>query len=97
KTYNRGVEEQRQKAYGDHEQQLRTLTSSSQELQRQAGNLATALKGMPQVRGRWGELALRRTVELAGMVEHVDFVEQQSAEGEEGRLRPDMIIQLPAG
>jgi len=93
----RGLEEKRQKAYGELEQQLRTLTSSSQELQRQAGNLATALKGMPQVRGRWGELALRRTVELAGMVEHVDFVEQQSAEGEEGRLRPDMIIQLPAG
>ncbi len=93
----RGLEEKRQKAYGELEQQLRTLTSSSQELQRQAGNLATALKGMPQVRGRWGELALRRTVELAGMVEHVDFVEQQSAEGEEGRLRPDMVIQLPAG
>ena len=93
----RDLEEKRQKAYGELEQQLRTLTSSSQELQRQAGNLATALKGMPQVRGRWGELALRRTVELAGMVEHVDFVEQQSAEGEEGRLRPDMIIQLPAG
>ncbi len=91
------LEEKRQKAYGELDQQLWTLTSSSQELQRQAGNLATALKGMPQVRGRWGELALRRTVELAGMVEHVDFVEQQSAEGEEGRLRPDMIIQLPAG
>jgi DNA recombination protein RmuC len=93
----RDLEEKRQKAYGELEQQLRTLTSSSQELQRQAGNLATALKGMPQVRGRWGELALRRTVELAGMVEHVDFAEQQSAEGEEGRLRPDMVIQLPAG
>src|SRR2546426_5208106 len=93
----RDLEEKRQKAYGELDQQLRTLTSSSQELQRQAGNLATALKGMPQVRGRWGELALRRTVELAGMVEHVDFVEQQSTEGEEGRLRPDMIIQLPAG
>src|SRR2546428_11419762 len=88
-TNIRGNEEKRQKAYGELEQQLRTLTSSSQELQRQAGKLATALKGMPQVRGRWGELALRRTVELAGMGEHADFVEQQNAEGEEGRLRAD--------
>jgi DNA recombination protein RmuC len=52
---------------------------------------------MPQVRGRWGELALRRTVELAGMVAHVDFVEQESAETEEGTLRPDMIVRLPGG
>lgn len=93
----RGMEEKRQKAYGGLEEQLRTLATSSEELQRQAGTLATALKGMPQVRGRWGELALRRVVELAGMVEHVDFVEQPSTNTDEGRLRPDMIVHLPAG
>ncbi len=93
----RAMEEKRQKAYGGLEEQLRTLASSSQELQRQAGNLATALKGVPQVRGKWGELVLRRAVELAGMTEHVDFVEQESTASEEGRLRPDMIIRLPAG
>ncbi len=93
----RAMEEKRQKAYGGLEEQLRALASSSQELQRQAGNLATALKGMPQVRGKWGELALRRVVELAGMVEHVDFVEQQSTATEEGRLRPDMIIHSAVG
>ncbi len=83
--------------HGGLREQLRELTSSNKELQRQTGSLALALKGMPQVRGKWGELALRRTVELAGMVEHVDFVEQESAETEEGRLRPDMIVRLPAG
>jgi len=93
----RAMEEKRQKAYGGLEEQLRTLASSSQELQRQAGNLATALKGVPQVRGKWGELVLRRAVELAGLTEHVDFVEQESTASEEGRLRPDMIIHLPAG
>lgn len=93
----RALEEKRQKAYGGLEEQLRTLAASSQELQHQAGTLALALKGMPQVRGKWGELALRRTVELAGMIDHVDFVEQESAETEDGRLRPDMIVHLPAG
>src|SRR5712692_2924808 len=83
--------------HGGLREQLRELTSSNKELQRQTGSLALALRGMPQVRGRWGELALRRTVELAGMVEHVDFVEQESAETEEGTLRPDMIVRLPAG
>jgi DNA recombination protein RmuC len=93
----RALEEKRQKAYGGLEEQLNSLARSSQELQRQAGSLASALKGMPHVRGKWGELTLRRVVELAGMVEHVDFVEQESAESDEGRLRPDMIVHLPAG
>src|SRR2546428_13884727 len=95
-TNIRGNEEKRQKAYGEFEQQLRTLTSSSQELQRQAGNLATALKGMPQARGRWGGLGLRRTVEHAGKGEHVGFVAQPSATGEGVRLRPGNTIRLPA-
>ena len=49
------------------------------------------------MRGRWGELQLRKVVEMAGMLDHVDFVEQEVAEGEEGRLRPDMIVRLPGG
>jgi DNA recombination protein RmuC len=93
----RALEEKRQKAYGSLEEQLRTLSSNSQELQRQAGNLAMALKGMPQVRGKWGELTLRRAVELAGMTEHIDFSEQETTVTDEGRFRPDMIIRLPAG
>src|SRR3989441_10182955 len=74
----RDLEEKRQKAYGELEQQLRTLTSSSQELQRQAGKLATAPHGRPPDRGRWGGLALRRRVGVAGEEEREDLVEQAS-------------------
>ncbi len=84
------IENQRQKAYGGLTEQLR-------ELQSVTGTLNTALRN-PQVRGRWGELTLRRAVEMAGMSEHCgDFSEQESLAGEAGRLRPDMIVNLPAG
>ncbi len=91
------MEEKRERAYGGLDEQLKSLATSSQELQHQAGTLASALQGMPQVRGRWGELTLRRVVELAGMTEHVDFVEQESTATDEGRLRPDLILHLPGG
>src|SRR5439155_12777061 len=58
--------------------------------------LAKALRA-PSVRGRWGELQLRRVVELAGLTDRVDFVEQAQVAGEDGSLRPDMIVRLPGG
>ncbi|OLC38549.1 MAG: hypothetical protein AUH81_03915 [Candidatus Rokubacteria bacterium 13_1_40CM_4_69_5] len=92
----RELEASRQQAYGSLEAQVRTLTLHSAELQRETGNLVTALRA-PNVRGRWGEITLHRVVELAGMTAHCDYVEQVTVEGEHGRLRPDMVVHLPAG
>lgn len=90
------LEAKRERAYGSLLQQVETLSRSSTDLQRETSNLVTALRA-PQVRGRWGELTLHRVVELAGMVERCDYVEQQTVEGEAGRLRPDMVVNLPSG
>jgi DNA recombination protein RmuC len=76
---------------------LKILASEAEKLQQQTGSLATALKGGPQVRGRWGEMTLRRVAELAGMSEHCDFTEQETLSSEGGRQRPDMIVNLPGG
>jgi DNA recombination protein RmuC len=91
------MERTRQSAYGSLDEQLRSLAGLSQQLQKDTGALANALQGGPQVRGRWGEMTLRRAAELAGMSAHCDFTEQESFEGESGRLRPDMIVNLPGG
>jgi DNA recombination protein RmuC len=91
------MERVRQSAYGGLEQHLKQLASEAEKLQQQTGSLATALKGGPQVRGRWGEMTLRRVVELAGMSEHCDFTEQETLTSESGRQRPDMIVNLPGG
>ncbi|MGH9325530.1 MAG: DNA recombination protein RmuC, partial [Terriglobia bacterium] len=91
------MEKARQNAYGGLDEQLRNLASINQQLQKEAGTLANALRGGPQVRGRWGEMTLRRAAELAGMSEHCDFVEQETLTSESGRLRPDMIVNLPGG
>ncbi|HUZ45327.1 MAG TPA: DNA recombination protein RmuC [Terriglobia bacterium] len=91
------MERVRQNAYGSLEEQLRNLSSVNQQLQKETGTLANALKGGPQVRGRWGEMTLRRVAELAGMSEHCDFTEQENFESEAGRQRPDMIVHLPNG
>jgi DNA recombination protein RmuC len=91
------MEKTRQNAYGGLEEQLRALSTINQQLQKETGTLATALKGGPQVRGRWGEMTLRRAAELAGMCEHCDFAEQETMITETGRLRPDMIVNLPGG
>jgi len=98
--YEREIQEMertRQSAYGGLEEQLRALSLINQQLQKETGALATALKGGPQVRGRWGEMTLRRAAELAGMCEHCDFAEQETLTTETGRLRPDMIVNLPGG
>lgn len=91
------IEKARQNAYGGLEEQLRNLSNINLQLQKETGTLANALKGGPQVRGRWGEMTLRRAAELAGMSEHCDFAEQETLAGESGRLRPDMIVNLPGG
>ncbi len=89
------LEENRQKAYGNLENYLNSLVEANKQLQKETGNLVMALR-TPQVRGRWGEITLKRVVELAGLSEHIDFTEQNNIDTEEGRLRPDMVVHLPS-
>jgi DNA recombination protein RmuC len=77
-------------------QRVASLDAVGRELQTETRRLVDALK-RPGVRGRWGELQLKRVVELAGMLEHCDFVEQRTLDGHDRRVRPDVIIQLPGG
>jgi DNA recombination protein RmuC len=90
------IEKARSADYGSLSQQLRLLLDSEQKIQKETANLVNALR-TPSIRGRWGEITLRRVVELAGMTEYCDFTEQEPLRGEGGRLRPDMIVRLPAG
>ncbi|SHF39050.1 DNA recombination protein RmuC [Desulfofundulus australicus DSM 11792] len=92
----RAMENARQEAYGSLKRQLQELSQTQQLLHRETSNLVNALK-TPQVRGRWGEITLRRVVEVAGMSPYCDFVEQFSVETEGGRLRPDLVVKLPGG
>ncbi|MBM3477085.1 MAG: DNA recombination protein RmuC [Armatimonadetes bacterium] len=91
-----GMEEKRRTAYGRIDEQLQGVTSAQQQLQRETANLVTALR-RPEVRGRWGEMTLRRVLEIAGMTEHCDFDIQPSVSSDEGLLRPDCIVRLPGG
>lgn len=88
------VEEQRNKDYGSLDQLLKSVLQCNSELRNETTNLVHALK-RPTVRGRWGEIQLRRVVEMAEMSGHCDFTEQSSVTTEEGRLRPDLIVKLP--
>jgi DNA recombination protein RmuC len=91
----RGLERTRQEAYTSLEVYLKGLTETHEKLQRETAGLVTALRS-PQVRGRWGEMTLKRVVELAGMSDHCDFTEQFTVSSDQGRIRPDLIVHLPA-
>ncbi|WP_139177861.1 DNA recombination protein RmuC [Ruania alba] len=88
------AEKSRTEAHATLAEQVTQMRSDSEYLRQETSQLVTALRA-PQVRGRWGELQLRRVVEVAGMIEHVDFVEQESVTTDDGVLRPDLIVTLP--
>lgn len=88
------IEEARNKAYGGVTDQLKQLAETQRTLSKQTTSLTTALRA-PQVKGRWGEITLRRAVELAGMSPYCDFVEQGQTDDAASRLRPDLIVKLP--
>ncbi len=90
------IEKSRHESFGSLTQQIRSLSSMQEQLQKETSNLVTVLR-RPKVSGSWGEIGLRRVAELAGMTAYCDFYEQESVSTESGRLMPDMIVRLPNG
>ncbi len=90
------LEKERAVAWSGLDEHLRSLTATQTNLERETARLVNALR-TPATRGRWGEIQLRRVVEMAGMVEYCDFALQLDIASEAGRLRPDMVVRLPSG
>ena len=91
------LEDRRLRAVSAVGEQLRTVAEGQERLRAETGSLVTALRA-PHVRGSWGEVQLKRVVELAGMVDYCDFRTQESERDDEGRLlRPDLVVKLPGG
>jgi len=90
----REMEKDRREAYGSLKQHLELMSQDQAQLQSETRNLVQALR-RPEVRGQWGEMTLKRLAELAGMVQHCDFYEQETVDNDQGKLRPDMIIRMP--
>jgi DNA recombination protein RmuC len=88
------IEKVRHESFGGIKAQLEAMTASQDLLRTETRNLVKALR-RPEVRGQWGEMTLRRIAELAGMVEHCDFVEQAHTTTQDGAIRPDMVVRLP--
>ena len=92
----RDIEKDRKESYGALHKHLETMAHTQATLQDETRKLVTALR-RPEVRGQWGEMTLKRLAELAGMVKHCDFYEQEQVRTDEGALRPDMIVRMPDG
>jgi DNA recombination protein RmuC len=95
--YERGIQQmeaERKGAYASLSERVAALHVGHEQLAKETRNLVTALRS-PHTRGRWGEMTLRRAVEAAGLLEHCDFEEQKTVAGDDGSLRPDMVVHLP--
>jgi DNA recombination protein RmuC len=90
------LEKARAGAYAALHEQVRGLAETQAQLRSETGRLVTALR-TPHMRGHWGEIQLRRVVEMAGMVDRCDFASQVVVNGEDARIRPDLLVRLPAG